>query len=385
MSEQDFGTWILIASDTDLSNLIRILRSQPAIAVDTESNSLYAYRERICLIQISVPAADYIVDPLSGIEMAPLGEIFADPDVQKVFHAAEQDIAGLKRDFGFSFANLFDTMRAARILGWPRVGLADLLWERFGVYTNKRFQRHNWGQRPLSPEALQYAALDTHYLLPLQNLQARELEQKGRIWQARETFERLAQIPPAAPHYGPGAFWRVRAVYSLDERERAILWQLYLWRDRIAQKQDRPPFRVMGDEMLVRLARARPHTLAELSALGRFPQHWIRRYGSAILEAVVRGEHTSAPSPPCLRYPEIVRERYHILRIWRRRVASAHGVNPDAILPNTVLWTLAERNPQTLDDLKEVESLGPWARETWGKEIINALQQCAGSFNKEEK
>ena len=119
MSETPSSSWMLIAVQADLERLIRTLRSQPAIAVDTESNSLYAYHERVCLIQISVPGLDYIVDPLAELDPAPLGDIFADPGIQKVFHAAEQDIAGLKRDFGFSFANLFDTMRAARILGEP--------------------------------------------------------------------------------------------------------------------------------------------------------------------------------------------------------------------------------------------------------------------------
>jgi ribonuclease D len=294
-------TWTLVTSEDDLQAMMQALRAQSAIAVDTESNSLYAYRERVCLIQISVPGADYIADPLAGLDLSPLGEVFADPGIQKVFHAAEQDIAGLKRDFGFRFANLFDTMRAARILGWPRAGLADLLREHFGVHTDKRYQRYNWGQRPLSPDALQYAAWDTRYLLLLRDRQVRELERRGRMRQAAESFARLAQTPPARPHYGPDAFWRVRAVHSLDDRERAVLWQLYLWRDRLAQERDRPPFRIMGDEVLVRLARVRPRTLGELAALGRFPAYWLRRHGPEILEAVARGKTGRCrprPAPP---------------------------------------------------------------------------------------
>lgn len=377
-------TWTLIATQPDLERLVQTLRSHPAIAVDTESNSLYAYQERVCLIQISIPDVDYIVDPLAPMDLSPLGEIFADPKIQKVFHAAEQDIAGLKRDFGFPFANLFDTMRAARILGWPRVGLADLLQERFGVYTNKRFQRYNWGLRPLSPEALAYAALDTRYLLPLRDMQVRELVQRCRMRQATETFERLTRIPPAAPHYGPQAFWRVRDVYSLDERDRAVLWQLYLWRDRVAREGNRPPFRVMSDEVLIRLVRTRPHTPAELATKGRLPDPLIRRYGQAILEAIRRGERSPAPSPPCLRHPEDATERYQALRAWRRRVAEARGVDPDAILPSTVLWALAERAPQTMRDLEEMDDLGPWARETWGPEIIEVLRQCMEKSSQEE-
>ncbi len=372
-------TWTLVASEDELQAMLQALRARPAVAVDTESNSLYAYHERVCLLQISVPGADYIVDPLAGLDLSPLGEVFADPGIQKVFHAAEQDVAGLKRDFGFRFANLFDTMRAARILGWPRAGLADLLWEHFGVHTDKRYQRYNWGQRPLSPEALRYASWDTHYLLPLRDRQMRELERTGRARQAAESFARLAQTPPAGPHYGPDAFWRVRAVHSLNDRERAVLWQLYLWRDELAASQNRPPFRVMSDDVLVRLARARPRTLTELATLGRFPGYWLRRHGSALLEAVARGEDGPVPVPPCPSYPADARERYQALREWRRRIAEARRVNPDVVLPNAVLQALAARNPQTMDELAGVDGLGPWARETWGPEILQVLQ----SFNEE--
>lgn len=305
-------TWTFVASEDDLQATMQVLRAQPAIAVDTESNSLYAYHERVCLIQISVPGADYIVDPLVGLDLSPLGEVFADPAIQKVFHAAGQDIAGLKRDFGFRFTHLFDTMRAARILGWPRAGLAELLREHFGVHTDKRYQRYNWGQRPLSPEALQYAARDTRYLLPLRDRQMRELERTGRVRQAAESFARLAQTPPAGPHYGPDAFWRVRAVHSLNDRERAVLWQLYLWRDELASSQDRPPFRVMSDDVLARLARTRPRTLSELATLGRFPGHWLRHHGPALLEAVARGENGPVPESPDV--PGSDDERFQSLR-----------------------------------------------------------------------
>ncbi len=144
-------SWVLIDQPDALAQMVEALRARRTIAVDTESNSFYAYHRRVCLIQISVPGTDYIVDPLAGMDLSPLGEIFADSRIQKVFHAAEQDIAGLWEDFRFQVTNLFDTMRAARLLGWPRAGLADLLWEHFGVRTDKRYQRYNWGQRPSLP------------------------------------------------------------------------------------------------------------------------------------------------------------------------------------------------------------------------------------------
>src|SRR5690606_21288536 len=117
------------------------LAREPAVGVDTESNSLFAYRERVCLIQFSTPTQDFIVDPLALGDLSGLAPLFANPAQQKVFHAAEYDIICLKRDYGFQFANLFDTMVAARTLGWPQLGLAAILENHFGVKMNKRFQR----------------------------------------------------------------------------------------------------------------------------------------------------------------------------------------------------------------------------------------------------
>ena len=134
------------------------LRGEPALALDTESDSLYRYHYRVCVIQLSTATADYILDPLNLPDLALLGTWLADPTVEKVFHAAENDILVLKRDFGFAFARIFDTMLAARILGWQRVSLAALLAEQYGVKLDKRAQLTDWGRRPLSREQLSYAA-----------------------------------------------------------------------------------------------------------------------------------------------------------------------------------------------------------------------------------
>ena len=155
---------ILVADEDSLDRLVRDLASHPVVAVDTESNSLHAYRERVCLIQFSTPAADFIVDPIRLPDLSPLAPFFANPSQQKVFHAAEYDLICLRRDYQFEFTNIFDTMSAARTLGWPQVGLAAILDTHFGVKLNKKYQRADWRRRPLTPEQLDYARLDTHYL-----------------------------------------------------------------------------------------------------------------------------------------------------------------------------------------------------------------------------
>ena len=164
---------IWVDNSSGLEQLIQTLSQEPLVAVDTESDSLYSYFEKVCLIQFSIPGTDYLLDPLS-VDVTGLAPFFANGEVQKIFHAAEYDILSLKRDYGFTFVNLFDTMIAAKILGWPRYGLGPILAEYFGVKLDKRFQRYNWGQRPLSRKAREYAHLDTHYLLPLRQIQFSE-------------------------------------------------------------------------------------------------------------------------------------------------------------------------------------------------------------------
>ena len=147
--------------------------------MDTESNSLYAYQEQVCLIQFSTRDKDYLIDTLALEDLSILGPIFHSDKILKVFHAAEYDLICLFRDYGFRFDYLFDTMVAARILGLPQIGYGPLLDQYFDIKMNKKYQRANWGKRPLNPEMLEYARQDSHYLIALQELLRAETA-KGR-------------------------------------------------------------------------------------------------------------------------------------------------------------------------------------------------------------
>ncbi len=184
--------------------------------MDTESNSLHAYRERVCLIQFSTPTDDYLVDAIALPDLSSLAPIFANPDQQKIFHAAEYDVLCLGRDYRFTFSNLFDTMSAARTLGWPQVGLAAILESRFGVTLNKAYQKADWARRPLTPEQIDYARHDTHYLAALRDLQVRELNAAGHWEEAQEDFARLARLPAGvSATTDPMTFWRVKGACDL--------------------------------------------------------------------------------------------------------------------------------------------------------------------------
>jgi ribonuclease D len=210
----------------------------------------------------------------------------------------ESDSLSLKRDYGFSFSNLFDTMLAARILGWTRYGLATLLEGHFDVKLDKRFQRYNWGRRPLSREALDYAHLDTHYLIPLREIQQRQLEQQSRLREAAEAFERVTRVEPTPKVFSPDDFWRVKGCKDLTPQQQAIVKELFILRDSIARKIDRPPFKVMNDPVLVDLAKSqpsRPSTLWDTKGLGR---KLVEHNGEAILRAIATGQDAPPPHPP---------------------------------------------------------------------------------------
>jgi ribonuclease D len=365
----------VVTSPSQLTALLQALCDEPFVAVDTESNSLYAYREQVCLIQISIPTTDYIVDPLAVPDLAPLAHFFADSKVQKIFHAAEYDVMCLKRDFDFFFTNLFDTMWAARILGWPRVGLGDILKDLFDVRTNKRYQRYDWGKRPLDQKAVTYASLDTHYLLPLRHLQADGLMQKGCWDEAAEVFEQIAASESAPNAFAPEDFWHVKRAFDLERHEQAVLRELCIWRDEEARRRDCPHFKVLHDRVLMALAQACPRTREDLASVDGVKPYNVRRYGKRILQAIDRGMNGPAPTlpPPPPRHSDEEVERYEALRAWRKEVAAEREVDVDVVVSNAALWALVEQNPRTLEELVSIEGLGPWKRRAYGEAILGVL------------
>jgi len=368
-----------VDSPRALHALCELLGAQTSVAVDTESDSLYSYFEKLCLVQFSTREADYIVDPLA-LSLAPLASFFADARIEKVFHAAEYDILCLKREYHFTFANIFDTMVAARILGWKQVGLGAILHERFGVTLNKKMQRADWGRRPLTTEQLAYAREDTHYLLALRDLQKAELEQRGHWEEAREESERLTRVEPTPRRFDPDAYWNIKGARELDSRRLGALRELFRWRDEQARREDRPPFKVLSDAQLLQLAQALPDSLQTLARLD-LAEKVSARYGHALVAAIARGIAAAQRVPPRPRRREeevldyAARARLDKLKAWRKQRAQSRGVENDVIVSNEVLYRIARENPRTLEALAKVTHLGPWKLRTYGEEILRVLHK----------
>ncbi len=363
---------VWVADPGNLAQVARNLASQARLAVDTESNSLHAYREQVCLIQFSTPQTDYLVDPLALHDLSAIAPLFSNPNIEKVFHAVEYDQICLKRDFGITFNHIFDTMQAARILGYKQVGLDSMLAEKLAITLDKRYQKADWGERPLSPEMLNYARLDTHHLLDLRDRLQAELQQRGRWELACEEFTRLAAGNGTTKADLP-AWQRVKGSRNLNRQQLAILQELCGWRGAQAENMGRPVFKVMDDKRLVSIALAEPKKESDLEALNLTPRQ-IYVFGNDILKAVGRGRKATPVHRPLSDRPNpTMLNRLNVLSGWRKNAAQKMEVESDVVLPKPWMHAIAEQNPQTLEQLSTLMPQSPWRLETFGMQILKAL------------
>jgi ribonuclease D len=376
MSNESLPKPVMITRPQALRKMANQLVSEPILAVDTESNSLYAYQERVCLIQFSTSQEDFLVDPLALDDLSPLEPIFSDPKIEKIFHAAEYDLITLKRDFKFDFKNLFDTMVAARILGWEKIGLGSILKAEFDVELNKRYQRANWGRRPIPAEMMDYARLDTHYLIPLRYRMKSELKSIGRWPLAEEDFARLRYVNGRDPEDVPEPCWRVRGAYDLNPQQAAVLLKLCYYRTEVAKSINRPVFKVIGDKTLLAIAEACPRTKKELQEVSPLSQKQYQRHAKGLLNAVDEGLAAKPTYPPRSPRPDDdFLARLDALRSWRKSTGKDLQVKSDVILPRDVMNTIAARNPGDVDELAAIMAELPWRLERFGGQILAELAE----------
>ncbi|MFA6093093.1 MAG: HRDC domain-containing protein [Elusimicrobiota bacterium] len=354
------------------------LRGETRIAVDIESDGFYVYHEKTCLLQLSSEKEDFIVDPLLAKDLSPLRPIFADPEIEKVFHAAEYDLLRLSTDFGFEIATIFDTMAASRILGSPKLGLAALIEEHFGVVLSKKLQRANWGKRPLSDEQIQYARLDTHYLLRLRDGLEQRLAERGLFKEAHAAFRRLERVIPQDRRFDPDGFWRLTGARGLAPAARAVLKELYLFRERTSAQLDRAAFRVIPEHLLVIIAAQKPETPEALAKVSGMTPYLLEHYTQGLLEAVARGSAAGPIDHPperseAERWESAVSRRYEALRAWRKDLSEKRGVQPVVILETDELKALAEAPSKSQDRSQWLACLSPFHRENYGEALLRVL------------
>lgn len=352
------------------------LSQQPFLALDTESNNQYAYCPQVCLIQLGTPQGNVVIlDPLAVGDLSRLGEILENPAILKVIHAAVNDLEWLHRDYAFCCEALFDTQVAARLLGVAKTNLGALLHSILGVEIpkSKRLQTSNWGARPLSAAALEYAANDVRYLPRLALALQQQLRQSGRMDWALEECRKAQQVryqPPDAPSE---RFLRVKGAQHLNPRELAVLRELFLLREEEAAARNRPPFKVIGNDALLRLARLRPAggaagLPAAVSEAFPLPVDAPAWFAAQIAEAIASGWqapeiHPAAggESGPPSRTPDCAYRLSRLKQELERRGAEL-GLEPSLLWPTASLERMAANPSTCIEELTAAAEVRQWQR-----------------------
>ena len=347
--------------------------AQPTIAVDTEADSLHSYFDKVCLVQITAGGEDLIIDPLARVDLARFGAVLGDPNITKIFHGGDYDLRIMNRDFGFVVRNLIDTSICAQLLGYDAFGLAALLDRHFGVKANKAHQRADWSMRPLPPDMLAYASMDTHYLEELAVKLRAELEALGRWEWAVEEFARLETVRHREADEDVETWRKLKNIGGLDRRALAIIRDLHGWRDALARKADRPPFKIVGNDTLIEIAKIKPQTVRDLAAIKAVPRYHADRYGRdlvAIVRAAMELPEDALPEraePKAWIRDKALEAKINRLKTIRDRYATELHVDPAILGARHILTAIATAGNLDVPNMRE------WQKRVMGDALLAAL------------
>jgi ribonuclease D len=374
---------LYIDTAPELVSFSNAVRRESRVGVDTEAASFHRYRDRIYLLQISSPTQTALIDPVAipARDLEPVGALLGDPRVEKTFHDADYDLRVLDRDYNFRGANLFDTRIAAQLAGEPAIGLAALLEKYVGVKLDKEHQKADWSIRPLTPSMLAYAAADTRFLLALRDALAQRLQALGRLDWAREEFKQLESLrwTGAASGEDEETYLRLKGAKGLAPRSLAALRLLHRWRDTVAEREDKAPFRIIGNDALLGVSRALPATRADLAHVKDLPHSLARRYGDALIDAVARAKSLSeAELPRVERRPRTPKDpgfdaRVEQAKAARNRIAAELAIDPGVLAGRTTLEAVVRAKPLTRAALEQVEGIRRWQAKVLGDALLQAI------------
>ena len=349
----------MIDSDGRLSQFLPVLQAAEWVALDTEADSLHAYPEKLCLLQISTAAGDKLIDPLADMELKPLW-----PELKKhrlIIHGADYDLRLLRKNHCFVPDRILDTMLAGRLLGEREFGLVNLIKEHLGVTLEKGSQKADWSKRPLTPRMETYALNDTHYLKPLADILTEQLRQKQRLAWLEQSCDRLIAECAIPTRPEPDLVWRVRGSNKLASNSLAVLREIWRWREQEALAANRPPFFVLSHETLIALAHAATNH-GQIESL--LPRHFSPRRMDGLQEAIQKGLHLEPhehPHPlrsPSRRQTEAQRQRFLQLESQRNHRAAQLELDPTLIASRATLLALAsdwdQHNAELMDWQREL-------------------------------
>lgn len=380
--------YIYVDDTAGIADLCAKLQSHPHVALDTEGNSLYAYFERVCLIQASFDGQHYLIDPLCGADLRPLYDALARCPL--LLHAADNDFRQLYSEAKFvPKAKLFDTLLAAQLLGRQQLSLAALVEESTGVVMCKRGQKSNWGKRPLTDSQLSYAVDDTRYLFQIAEEQEKELIALGRLSWHEESCERSSQAGLRQSDKDPGEAWRIRGAGHLRRREMAYLRELWTWRDTEARAANKPPFKILGNEPLMDLARwGAAHPGRPIHKGPRLPKHCAGKRFASLERSL--GKANGLPKE---KWPEprtriaaqkngpSFRHDTEVLKSACHRVSDELAIQPSVIAPRAALENIARSRPNSRGAVAECSSLMNWQIDLLHDDILALFDGRANLAN----
>lgn len=361
------------------------------VAVDAERASAYRYGHRAYLVQLRRPGAGtFLIDPLPFANLRPVHEALS--TAEWIVHAAAQDLPCLA-ELGLRPARLFDTELAARLAGYPRVGLAAMVEELLGFRLNKDHARVDWSRRPLPESWLRYAALDVEVLVELREILHTELQRQGKLRWAVEEFEHVRTAPPPS---SPVERWRrVSGIHQVrGRRQLAVVRELWHARDRRARELDMSPGKVLSDSAIIRAATGKFRSKKELAATPEFSvrpaREFLDEWWDAIGRATACGEaELPAPTPnidgppPAHRWSEASPDaaaRLSVAKTVVAALADEHRLPAENLLAPDVVRRLAWQPPHSLDDhavATALRRLGarPWQVGLTAEPLAKALRR----------
>jgi ribonuclease D len=324
----------VVATQDGLVELVTHLREAGSFGYDSEFIGELTYVPKLCVIQVASSTRVALIDPLSSeIDLRPFWELLADPAVEKIVHAGQQDIEPVFRNIAKPAASVFDTQIATGFIGmaYP-VALGKLVQELIGVRLGKALTFSHWDQRPLSPMQLRYAADDVRYLPALRQEIGKRLEQTGHFAWAKAESESLCE--PSQYGFNPDTYYqRVRGATSLPPQGLAVLRELTIWRDEVARKHDVPPRAYLKDEILLDLSRSPVKSVEKLGKVRGLPRPVEHEDGADIIAATQRGLATPTKDLPASRTVEpSPAERFRVDALWAAAQVICSGRSIDAAL-----------------------------------------------------
>jgi ribonuclease D len=366
----------LVATDAGLAELLDHLRDAGSFAYDSEFIGELSYHPKLCLIQVASATRVALIDPLAETDLTPFWELLCDPAVEKIAHAAQQDIEPVVRHLGCAPANLFDTQIAAGFAALPYpVALSKLVLEFTGVRLGKGLTFTHWDQRPLSPSQLRYAADDVRYLPLIRAEIGKRLDALGHAAWARAECD--AQCDPALYRFDPQTqYLRVRGAGSLDPRNLAVLRALYGWRDEAAREADLPPRAFLRDEILLDMARTPIKSVERLDRVKGLPRPVEAAHGRTIVDRTLEALALPAPKLPSTGRDQEppVSEKFRADSLWAaaQAICAGRGIDPALVLSRqdlTEFWQLLRDDRPTAPH----RLMTAWRAEALGQPLLDLV------------